>query len=277
MSDRTVRIIKDENGNPHIIPDPDDVHYTAKPPTDLATKEAGKWWLVEAHRTMLYELAEELHDGHYRVGSPWWIAETHKRALELIQADDDMRPAYRTRLYKAIEDGALYSHAGFESAEEWFICTSSLRKGGYASDLRWWGSFFIPWCKQQGIFKDDEATDRWFFTPVNKDGSSRHGALRDATSDLRDLTERNVYDLPPSEQQVYVKNILAQVEDITLTRGEKKAKLNEVRNAKMVIEIFKNGDDKWHIKGDLTDHQKERLERDLQFSAIIKLVEPPEE
>jgi hypothetical protein len=272
MPDRTVVV----DGLFIDIPKAEEVHYSAKIPTDLTTEEAARWWRKQADNAMRYQLSEEIEAGQHKVGSKWWIAEVHKRALELIEADDDMRPAYRTRIYQAIEDNALYSDAGYESSEEWFKSTSALRHGGFASDLRWWGSFFIPWCKQNKVFESDEAADRWFFTPVNQDGSSRQGPLRDATPDLRNLTERNTYDLPPSEQVIYVKNIIAQVQDINLTRNQKKARLNEVRQAKMVIEIYRSGSDQWHIYGDLTDHQKERLERDLQFSAIIKLIEPPE-
>ena len=273
MSGRTLAI---SQGVTIDIPDPDDIHYSAKVPTDLTTREAAGWWLHEAQKAMLYELAEEIEAGQHEVGSNWWKAQVYRRALELIQADEDMRPAYKMSLHKTIEDEALYSYAGYESAEEWFTSESSLRKGGYASDLKWWGAFLIPWVKEQKIFGSDELADRWFFTPVNTDGSSRHGALRDATSDLRDIADRNVYDLPPSEQKLLVKNILAQVENIEMSRSEKKAALNEVRSTKMELNIYQNGDGKWHVAGDLTDHQKERLFRDLQFSAIIKQVDPPE-
>ena len=272
MSNRTLRV----DGVEYDIPDPDDVHYSARPKTLLNARVGKEYWLHEAQRALLFELAEEISDGHYRPGSPLWGAKRYLKAFEMMENADDIAPAIKIQLIQDIEDGALYGYAGYESAEEWFASESSLRKGGYQSDLRWWGNYFIPWCKQQEIFEDEETADRWFFTPVNSDGSSRQGALRDATSDLRDITERNVYDLPPSEQRLIVQNILRNVADPTLTRQEKKAKLNEVRNAKMEISIYRNGDGKWHVYGDLTDHQRERLERDLQFSAIIKLVEAPE-
>jgi hypothetical protein len=256
-------------------PKPEEVHYTAKVQSPQNTIEAAQYWINEAHKAMLYELCEEINSGQHQVGSNWWNAQVHRRALEMIEADDTMRPAYRTKIHQTIEDEALFSYAGYESSEEWFASEASLRKGGQASDYGFWASILIPWCKANRVFKSSQEADRWFFTPVNSDGSSRMAPLRDATPDLRDIVERGVYDLDPAEKRTIVSNILADVADPELSRTEKRAKLNSVREAKMTIQIYKNGDGRWHVAGDLTEGQKERLEKDLKFSAVIEVVESP--
>lgn len=252
----------------------DEVHYTAKVKTSITTIEAAKWWLSQAHRVLTLELAEEIVSGQYKVGSEWWQAQVYKRALELIEADEDMRPGYTVKLQSEIEDKALYGAAGYSSSEEWFKSESSFRKGGIASNMKWWGDFLIPWCKQHNIFGSPGKCDEWFYTPLNADGSSRYGALRDATTDLRDITDRNVYDLSPTEQEMYARRILGLVERTDLTRQQKAVELNSIRFAKMELEIYQD-ENGWHVKGDLTDHQIERLKKDLQFSAIIKVAEAP--
>ena len=254
-------------------PKPDEVHYSAKKQSSVTITEAYLYWLVEANKAMLYQLAEEIEAGEYEVGSEWWNAQVHKRALELIQTDETMLPAVKTRILATIENEALYAYAGFESAEEWFACQSSLGRGGQATDYKWIASTLIPWCKAEQIFDSPASADHWFFTPTNGDGSSRYGALRDAITDLRDIIERDVYpDLAPQEKKTIVTNILGNVADTTKTRSEKRVLLNEVRGAKMVIQIHKNGDGLWHLTGNLTDHQKERLLKDLKYSAIIEFL-----
>jgi len=253
----------------------EEVHYTAKVKTDKTTIEAAKWWLSQARKVLTLELSEEIVSGQYKVGSDWWQAQVYKRALEMIEADDDMRPGYTTKLQVEIEDKALYGAAGYSSSEEWFKSESSLRKGGLASNMKWWGEFLIPWCKQNAIFDSPGKADEWFYTPLNADGSSRYGALRDATTDLRDIADRNVYDLAPSDQIKYVRQILGLVERTDITRQQKAAELNQIRFAKMELEIYQD-ESGWHVKGDLTDHQIERLKHDLMFSAIIKIVDAPE-
>lgn len=256
-------------------PKPEDVHYTGKVETAATIKEAAKYWVRQADTVLRYELAEQINAGEFSTASEWWRSETHKRAIELINTDEQLRPGYKADLWKTIEDEALYHHAGFESSEEWF--TSSGKGGGAGHDEQWWGSFLIPWCKANGVFKDDAAADLFFLTPVNVDSTgkkkSRYGPLHDATSTLRDIIERDVYSISIEEQADLVRGILLTVADPTKKRSEQKAAFN-VTKSKMLLTVHKMGDDEWILQGILTERHLERLKKDLFFSANIDITTP---
>jgi len=259
-------------------PDPNDLHYTVGINIGLNNVErAAKYWLHEAHKSLMYELSEEVYNGEYVPESSKWKSKVHLRALELMEMDDDMRPAYRTKILQVIEDEALYHYAGYESSEEWFASEAGLKKSGQRSDYLWIAKTLIPFCKQTSILGNDSETDAFFFMPKNTDGSSRMAPMRAAITDLKDVVERNIYELNEDEQAVVVKNLLDNAADATKTPTEKKQYINQVREylngqheSKMEIKLYKNGDGRWHITDThLTDHQLDRLKADLQWSAHI--------
>jgi hypothetical protein len=253
------------------IPGPDDVHYAAHVnQTSQTIKVAADYWLHQAHGAMLYELAEEIGAGQIKVNSDWWRAQIHRRALEMIEADDDLRPSYKTKLHQTIENEALYHHAGYASAEEWFMSESSLKRGGMRYELRWIASTLIPWCKSKNIFRSTETADNWFFTPKNKGGESRMRRMRDALPELRRVIENNFgeQELTPQEQRLIVSNMLKEVSG-DISDQKLKEDFVSIRGVKPVIRLHKNGDGRWHGHLELDDYQLERFKLQNEFTTVI--------
>lgn len=259
-------------------PKPDEVHYSAWTTSEQykITKAAAEYWLRVAHEAMLFELSEEINSGQRQVGSNWWRAQVHRRALELIDADDELRPAYQTRLHQEIEDNALFHYAGYNSAEEWFASEASLKKGGMHYELKWIASVLIPWCKANGVFKSDEIADNWFFTVKNSNGESRIRRLRDALPELRRVIVEDLpqgYKLDEQQRRLITANILKEVSG-NLPGDKFKEDINEIRGVKPVIRLHRNGDGRWHGELHLDDHQLDRFKLQNQFTTVIIFEEP---
>jgi len=255
-------------------PKPEEVHYSAKVPSSLTVSEAVSHWLHEAKKAILYEYSEEIDAGEMDTTGNWWKAQLHRRALEMIDADDELRPVYQARIYQDIEDNALFHYAGYESAEEWFASEANLKKGGQHYELKALAQIVIPWCKAKNIFKTQADADAWFFTPKNKTGESRMRRLRDILPELKRVIANDYKEpLTVQEQRVIVSNALKTVAG-DLPGETLLLDLNEIRGkTKPVIHLHLNGDGRWHGQLNLDEHQLERFKLQNKYSAII-IVEP---
>lgn len=263
------------------IPEESELHYANSSSVE-AVNRGIEYWIHEADKALRFELQAELIEGEYKVDTPKWEAKCYRKALELLNMDGVISGTIKTKLYREIEVKAMYAADGYQSAEEWFASAGS--SDSQKSDYRFVATL-AEWCDMYNVFGEEtkntllgDDLDKFFMTPVNQnpasDGvQSRTSAIRAAVPTLRRLIDEDNSgyqpDLSDEERVTMVRNILAVAADGTITHAAKKKAYN-VANTKVDLTIFKNGSGKWHLVGELDDHNLDTLKRAVQFAANVE-------
>ncbi len=224
----------------------------------------------EARQVIEFELAEEISDGRYTPDQIEAIA--FLKSLELIEVERSMLSAIHVQLLGRIDRQAIYAKAGYNSAREWFAAEASFKRGGQAHDYQWIADTLIPYCKSNKIFPSAKVADKWFRNHKNLDGSSRVRQIRIAIPELRRVIG-DEYGLDPEEKNELVQLICGMIQDPAIKAGKLREHLNTVREAKPVIQVYKNGNGKWHVvEFEMTDRQLNRFQDQNGHSTIIDIV-----